>query len=275
MRVLLTGSDGFIANAVYEEAPYEWQIVPYDLNHALAQDACDLDELLIAMKDCSLVVNLAGEIRVPRSRSNPIPYWRNNVLAAVTVFYAAAKTGLPVVHVSSTMAPSADNHYAITKRASELAMLAEQEAGRGQIVTLRLPNIYGPMQPEDFVVPLFINQAMSGKPITLHNNGDQQKDFVHVNDIARAIIMAPHLPAGTTAEVASGELITIRELAQTIYDALGKVARFENVVDEKRLGEPAEIADLTEMNSIGWLPQLTLEDGIAQTVKEYRESVTV
>jgi UDP-glucose 4-epimerase len=256
MSILLTGSEGFIGSYI---SKLERDTDPFDLK--LGQDLCDPAVIAEALQNCEAVINVAGEVRVPRSHDQPEVYWRNNCLAAVTLFRAARRSGTKVIHASTSVAPYGGSHYALSKRAAEVAAQEEIRLG-ADIVVLRLANIYGPKQPDDFVIPLFLKKALQNEALTLHNGGRQLKDYVHVEDVARAFLVALDLASGSIADVGSGVKTSVKTLAAHVLDVTGSRSEIINMDDRARLSDPDPAVDITLMRSVGWEPKISLREGL-------------
>lgn len=143
----------------------------------------------------------------------------------------------------------------------------------GRIV--RIFNTYGPRSdPEDGrIVPNFITQALRGEPITVYGAGTQTRSFCYVSDLVRGLL-AVMLAEGVTGEVFNlgnpGER-SAREFAEIIKRIANSPSEIVHVT-----GRPEEIArrepDITKAGqALGWRPEVSLEDGLAQTIEWFRE----
>ncbi len=137
-----------------------------------------------------------------------------------------------------------------------------------RFVWLRLLAAYGPADDTKHLIPFLINKLLGGETPVLSSNGEQEWDYLYVEDAAEAIYRA-----GTTASVqgdfnlASGELCTVRALAE----------RIRNMIDPKqalRFGEgtvPSLGADTAPLrNALNWSPQTNLDTGLKKTIEWHR-----
>lgn len=132
--------------------------------------------------------------------------------------------------------------YAATKVAQEHYCAAWAEATRGSVVALRYHNVYGPRMPRDTpyagVAAIFRSALERGEAPTVFEDGGQQRDFVHVRDVARANVLALESnPAAPFAayNVASGQPHTIAEMATALAEARG--GPVPSVTGKYRLGD--------------------------------------
>jgi GDP-L-fucose synthase len=177
---------------------------------------------------------------------------------------------------------STNSAYAIAKIAGiELVNSYRKEYGANWI-SLMPTNIYGPGDNFDLatshVLPALIRrfiEAMSteAKKITLWGTGDPKREFLHVDDLARAIVLTTeqydskiHLNVGT------GEDISIRELARLIARIVGYNGDIEWDIS-KPDGTPRKVLDVSRIQALGWKPKITLEEGIATTIDWYKNAI--
>lgn len=231
-RALVTGARGFIAShLILKLAARRYTVSLLDLKDEQDILSPAFDEALESEPD--VIFNLAGEIRVPPSQEDPLRYWRNNTLAAIHVFREARRRGIRVIHASTAAAVYGESHYALSKRAAEEAAAMERQLG-ADIVILRIFNVYGPRQPDDFVVPRFLSLAMDGKPITLHNKGVQERDYIYVEDVAQSLLDA----VGTNKnliEVGTGVTTSVKTVANLAFEIAGREPTFEFVENARPL----------------------------------------
>ena len=134
---------------------------------------------------------------------------------------------------------------------------------------LRLFSVYGPGQPGGEGAPVvgrFVEQALRREPLTIHGDGAQTRDLVHVADVAAAFasaLAAPGIP-GRVINVGSGEGVTVRHLAATLADLAGGVLPAPRYLPP-RSGEPRDLrASLAAATSVlGYRPHTKLRDGLA------------
>lgn len=137
-------------------------------------------------------------------------------------------------------------------------------------VVLRYFNVYGPGQPpNDYsgVISIFLEQALNDEPITVHGDGEQTRDFVYIDDIIQANLLAATTEhTGAAYNIGVGESVTIRELARTIVDVTDSDS--EIVYTDDREGDIRHSeADITAAETqLGYNPEVSLREGIKRTL---------
>lgn len=169
------------------------------------------------------------------------------------------------------------NAYAASKVGQEhLAAVWARESG-GAAALLRFHNVYGPGLPRDTpyagVAALFVSALLGGRAPTVFEDGGQRRDFVHVRDVAGAVLAAADAgaedPAGHVRayNVGSGRVTTIGEMAALLARATGGPAPI--VTGQYRLGDVRHITASNErlVRELGWRPAVSLEDGLAELAR--------
>jgi len=248
----------------------------------------DRDAVARAIEGCTLVHHLAAQVSVPESVAHPLECLEINVQGLLTVLDAARGAGVGRVVFSSSaavygddprspktedMAPSPKSPYGITKLDGEyyLRMYAELHGLQG--VSLRYFNVFGPRQDPKSVyaaaVPIFIERARQGLPLTVYGDGAQTRDFVYVEDVAAANILAathPEAGKGEVFNVAQGGITTIAELAQTIVSLTKSTSPV--VFAPERPGDIRHSrADIGRIRThLGFDPKTSLEEGLRRSL---------
>lgn len=237
-KVLITGSSGYIGTNLKELFKKEGiEYVEVDRQIGLnAEDYNDFSEV-------DGVVHLAARSGIPSCEMNPQDAAISNLSATYNVFCHAFMLELPVVFASSQAAKSPNEGiYGFTKYA------AEQEAFRlnrqgGKIRVYRFANVYGGLNYEkkNTVVSMFMRAKLSNKPIIVNGDGFQTRDFIHVDDICRAIYLGliTDVPVDEPIDVGSGEEKSILDLARMfnhryVFDRGGRAGVSSSVADVRR-----------------------------------------
>jgi len=139
-------------------------------------------------------------------------------------------------------------------------------------------NLYGPNDNFDLetshVFPALIRKfseaAKNGTPVQLWGTGSPKREFLHVDDLAKAVVvLLEKYDKDEHINVGSGEDVTIKELAETIAAAAGFTGDVQ-WDSSKPDGTPRKVMDVSKIKSLGWAPQISLVDGIQQTVEYYQ-----
>ena len=163
-----------------------------------------------------------------------------------------------------------DSVYAVTKRDQEELCLSYGRHSPVPAVALRYFNGYGTRQslsnPYTGVCAIFCSRLKNGQPPLIFEDGLQMRDFVHVSDIVQANVLAMHNPDmdNRAFNVGSGRPVTVLELARTIARVLGRDVE-PTVTGQFRAGDIRHcFGDCSAIESMGYRPGVSLEEGIAQ-----------
>lgn len=184
--------------------------------------------------------------------------------------YAASSTvygNNPVPHCE-TMPPDCMTPYALSKYAGELTALLHSSLYELPVVALRYFQVYGPRQPASgpysVVAGIFLEQLRNGEPLTIHGDGTQSRDFVHVDDVVEANIRAFESKArGVALNVGTGVSFTIKDLADLISD------NQRSHLPRRKADLEATCADTGALvRHLGWKPEIEFGTAIKALVKE-------
>jgi len=166
--------------------------------------------------------------------------------------------------------------YAMAKRYNELYLAALHEEKGLDCVALRYFNVYGPRQDTRMVTPLFIEQALAGKPLTVFGTGEQTRDFTHVDDTVKATILAGEKVKGFQIfNVANEKEETIHNLAKKIKAETGSSSEIKLIDAPKKrydyeVGRRYGNSDKL-LNYVGYKPDTQLDDGLKRLIALKKE----
>jgi len=297
MQALITGGAGFIgSNIAAQLVSMGWGVrvlddlssgyrcnlegLPVDFRHGDVRDATTVAE---AVAGCDVVFHLAASVGNKRSIDDPIGDSEINVLGTLQVLEAARKAGVRKIVASSSAGiygelrtmPIHESHpldpltpYGASKLCMEKQCLAYAATHGIEAVALRYFNVYGPNQRFDAygnVIPIFVFNALQGRPITIFGDGLQTRDFVNVADVVQANVKAA-LAQGVSGafNVASATQTRILDLAGWIRDGLG--IPVEIVFGPHRAGDVEHsLADVgAAANAFGYEPAKGIVDGLPE-----------
>jgi nucleoside-diphosphate-sugar epimerase len=261
-KIMVTGSSGFIGSSLCEALHSSgYEVIYYDLTDG--RDIFNDWLLRFHMRECDSVVHLAGSTVVPLSNLVPHDYYRVNTEGSARVFRAATEMKKKVIFASTGEVYIKNSHYAASKIGAEAAAHAEIIQRGGDIVILRFMNPYGYGQPESYLIPKFIKLVKSENPLTIHGNGEQRKDYIWVEDLAKAIITSLDFPSGTIADVGTGVTHSINDIVSIIEKLHGKPVEKIYIPSENREGELPEMkADTKLLKEYNWKPEVSFDEGI-------------
>ncbi|MGB9692371.1 MAG: SDR family oxidoreductase [Candidatus Sumerlaeaceae bacterium] len=296
MKVLVTGGAGFIGSHI----AHAWlkrgaQVRILDnFRTGKRENLAGLDVELIqgsvtdsamveqAVADVDVVHHLAALVSVPESVEHPIEAEQINTIGTIVLLSAAAQAGVKAFVFSSTSAiygnvdrpqhsesdlPAPVSPYAISKLAGEYYVSLANGRNGMRTVALRYFNVFGPRQdptsPYAAAVSIFFARAIEGKPLTIFGDGEQTRDFIYVDDVVSANLLAAEKGEGVY-NVAAGRRITINELAKTIRQIAGSNSPIVHAAE--RPGDVRHSRGAIErLAALGWRPQISLHDGLQKT----------
>jgi nucleoside-diphosphate-sugar epimerase len=208
-------------------------------------------------------------------------YVHHNILATQCLLEAVARTGVPRLVAASSSSVYGDapdyptteasitrpvSPYGVTKLASEHLCLAYARPGVAavSVATLRYFTVYGPRQRPDMAFHRFLDAAYQDRPITVYGDGEQTRDFTHVDDAVRANLLAMSAPIRAEAiNVGGGRRVSLNEALDLVGQCTGRRLRIERAPsqagDARHTG-----ADGTRAEALlGYRPEVSLEDGLA------------
>jgi len=161
------------------------------------------------------------------------------------------------------------------KRMGELQADAyKEEYGWDRVAIVRPANVYGQYDNFDplnsMVVPSLIRRAVDGEdPLVVWGDGTPLRDFIHVKDVARGMLIAMDKGLGMSINLASGTGISIKELVDIIIKNLDKKPKV--VWDSsKPSGDKTRVMDITQARKIGFNPTISIQEGIKETIEWYK-----
>jgi UDP-glucose 4-epimerase len=304
---LVTGGAGFIGSHLVERLVAEgWSVrvlddfssgreehleriaSAIDLVRGDVRDARAVDA---AMRGAEVVFHQAAIPSVPLSVAEPVRTQAVNVEGTLRVLEAARRAGTRrVVYAAScavygdapelpkreTMAPHPQSPYALQKFTGEVYCRLYAELHGLETVALRYFNVYGPRQdPEgDYaaVIPKFITGCLAGDAPRIYGDGEQTRDFVMVDDVVRANLLAADAArvSGAVCNVASGRRTRLNELLDLVRAHTG--AEAETRYDPSRPGDVRDsVACLDRARDLlGYVPAVDLPDGLRRTIESFK-----
>jgi UDP-glucose 4-epimerase len=242
-------------------------------------DVRDEGAVSTAMEGVDVVFHLAAESSVSASVADPTHCHAVNETGTLNVLEAAREADARVVFASSAAiygtpetvpvaedAPTAPaSPYGIGKLAGDHYVRAYNDLYDLPTAALRFFNVYGPGQSGEYagVITAFVQQARDGGPLTVHGDGEQTRDFVHVSDVVQALQLAATTDAvGEAYNVATGSSVTIRELAETVRSIADD--EVDIVHTEPRDGDVERSrADVSKAQALlDYQPTVQLDDGL-------------
>jgi dTDP-glucose 4,6-dehydratase len=237
--------------------------------------------------DADLIVNFAAESHVDRSLDQPDAFIQTNLYGTFVLLEAARRHGSSrFLQVStdevygdvssgssseaSPLRPSSP--YSASKAGGDLLVHAYRTTYGLPTVISRATNTFGPYQYPEKVIPLFVTNALGGLPLPVYGDGQQTREWLHVDDHCEALeILLERGEPGEIYNVGSGDELSNLDLARQILELTGQpISLVEHVED--RLGHDRRYSvDSSQVRGLGWQPRRRWAEALAETVAWYRE----
>lgn len=302
MKVLITGGAGFIGSNLarhINEVDPTWRVrILDDLSTGFRENLegvdaefieaslLDAESLRAAVDGVDAIVHLGAIPSVPRSVAAPVPSHSANATGTLQVLEAARAAEVEQVVVASSSSVYGSNPslpkseydwtrpmspYGVSKLATEAYALAYNYSYGMRNLAFRFFNVYGPGQAAGHayaaVIPQFISAALEGRPLPVHGDGRQSRDFTYVGTVCAVLrsAIARRVTSNDPVNLAFGTNTTISELVERLERLLGPL---------EREAHPARTGDVRASQSDGVrvrelfpdVEPVALADGLTQTV---------
>lgn len=308
MRILITGGAGFIgsnlARYFAHHDPQGSVMVIDDLSTGRLENLeglnaefvegsiLDYPTLLSLTRGVDSVVHLAAIGSVPRSIASPRPTHEANTTGTLNVLDAAREAGVDHVVVASSSSVYGSNPalpksefdwtrpmspYGVSKHATEGYAIAYNFSYGMKTLAFRFFNVFGPGQPADHdyaaVIPKFVDAGLHGRPLVVHGDGLQSRDFTFVETVCSAIFQAvkDKKHSRDPINLAFGTNTSLIDLIAKIEAGLGITLAVEHV--EQRVGDvrASQSDGIRIRESFPGLEPVTLEEGLDRTIAWFRQ----
>ncbi len=235
------------------------------------------------MTDVTLVFHLAAMVSVPKSMVEPLETEFTNTVGTLNVLTAARAAGVrrlvfsstcavygdePTLPKTETMLPQPQSPYAISKLAAENYCLLFNQSYNLETVVLRYFNIFGPRQDPSSaysgVISIFVDRLAQGLRPTIFGDGEQTRDFVYVEDVVQANLLAAEVPeaAGAIFNIGTGRPVSVNQL----FEHLRHIFNY----NQEPNYAPAHAGDILHSYAaptkakrvLGWSAQVNFEAGL-------------
>jgi len=306
--VLVTGGAGFIGSHLVEElAGRGARVTVVDNlfsgrreNLAAVADQIELCELnlvtddlrpLLTGREFDVIFHLAGNANLAGSVHDPRHDFETNARASFNLLEAvrAAAPRTPVVHTSTagvygegSRQPIAEDDptvpvspYGISKLTAELYVSAYARLYGLRTANLRLFSVYGPRLRKQVIYDLMVKIRENPRELFIYGDGSQVRDFNHVANVVQALLVVAERARldGDVYNVASGESLTIRELAATLCERMGASPRFVYSGDVRPGEAQRWHADMMRLKTLGYEPKMGIVAGLTDTVRWFHQDL--
>jgi len=302
MKILVTGGAGFIGSSIVKLlCDKEHEIVVFDDLSTGYEEYIDKRAKFIkaglenkeaieqALKGQEAVIHLAAESIIEYSINDPEKTLKRNINYAINLLEGMRKNKVKFIVFSSSAAvygepkegiPVKENSekkpmqpYGASKLAMEAIFSGYYYSFGINSVGLRYFNVYGPRDdqlPVTRAVPRWFKAVMLGKPVQLNWQGKQRRDYIFVEDVARAHLAVLGKQGCSQYNIGSGKGNTMKEILEAVFRAAGK--KVEIIDAGERKGDPNFlVADASKIKKeIGWKAEVGLDEGMKKTYEFYK-----
>jgi UDP-glucose 4-epimerase len=295
MRVLVTGGAGFIGSSVVDLLISEGHDVcvlddlssgkKEHINESAAfYEMSILSDVgkIIKDEDIECVIHHGAQINVRKSVEDPVFDAKINILGSLNLLESSkdvkkfifASTG-GAIYGEPEYLPADESHpekplcpYGVSKLAFEKCLYIYGEIYGLEYVSLRYGNVYGPRQDphgEAGVVAIFANKMLKGEIPTINGDGNQTRDFVYVEDVARSNLLAMEkFPKERVINIGTGIETSVNEIFEAIQKSLSTDIKPVHVPVIKGEVEKISLDVKRAERELGWQPEVNLKDGIGK-----------
>lgn len=303
MKVLVTGGAGFIGSHVADAflAAGEDVVIVDNLSMGRRENVpqgarfVEMDITTDAFTSFLLdekfdhINHHAAHMELRVSVDKPVHDATVNILGSIRVLDGARRSGVKHLTLASSTAvlgefvhiPAAEDHpvqpiapYGVSKRAMELYAEYERLTHGMSITTLRYTNVYGPRQNphgESGVIAIFLEKFLAGQTPTIHGDGLQERDYIHVSDVALANLIAFEQRVQGTYHICANSAASVLDVVGNLRSALGTECPVHH--GPAKAGDPAKTRGSHDAFTArtGWRPIVPLEEGISTTVAWFQD----
>lgn len=300
-KILVTGGAGFIGSntvrllcdegydvTVFDNLSWGYRELVDQRARFINGDLLDKKAIQNALEGINKVFHFAATSIIKVSVAEPVACFHNNTQGIINLLEGMVKQKVKYIVNSSTAAvygepksipvnesdPKNPMHsYGASKLAVEYILSVYEKQSGINCTSLRYFNAYGPSDeqvPRSRAVPIWILATLNNTTIPLYWGGMQFRDYVYVEDIARAHLAVMNLKGNNVYNIGSGDGVLMKDLLERIFEIAGKRAV---VVDlGQRMGDPNRlVADITKISKeVGWKPKIRLDLGLERTYEYYK-----
>jgi len=298
-KVLVTGGAGFVGHHLVKRllelkcevvilddlSTGKLENIPNDTIF-IEGDIRDDKKLSLAASGCDTIFHFAARVELQKSIVDPADCFSVNITGTAKVVMEALKEPSrrllfasscavyplhPNMPLLEDMSISGNTPYALSKSYGEKIISFYGEIKGLNACSLRCFNIYGPKQrydsPYAAVIPIFVSRAIANKDLFLYGGGSQSRDFIHINDVIDAYILAANSKLHGPYNIGTGQSTTIRALAEKIISLTGRGQI--KAVPAKAGDASNSCADITKVREeLKFDPKINFENGINRLIKD-------
>ncbi len=296
--LLITGGAGFIGSHVairLSKKGYRVIVVdkldycscvdhirPYTIEF-IRGDICDADLMtyILDSKEVDVVMHFAAQTHVDNSFGNSLLFTHNNVYGTHVLLECVKNAPRKIkkfIHVSTdevygdaheqateeyVLEPS--NPYAATKAGAEFIARSYLKSFKVPVIITRGNNVYGPYQYPEKLIAKFIKQCLAGEEMTVHGQGMTRRNFLYVEDVARAFeLILEQGSIGEIYNIGGGEEKSVLDIAHAVSSCLHVEPRIR-FVEDRPFNDARYSISSEKLRKLGWSEEVSFEDGLKET----------
>jgi dTDP-glucose 4,6-dehydratase len=310
VKVLVTGGAGFIGSNFVRyalNAHADWQVTTLDkLTYAgrienldsvkddprhrfVRGDVADAAVAGPLVRESDVVVHFAAETHVDRSIRNAGEFITTDVFGTFVLLEAARENpalrrfvqistdevygSVPTGSSRETDELRPRNPYSASKAGADRLAYSYFATYNVPVVITRASNNYGPNQFPEKVIPLFITNLIDDIPVPLYGDGQNERDWLHVDDHCRGVdLLIDKGVPGEVYNIGGGNQVKNVDLTHRIFELVDKPRSLIKPVADRPGHDRRYSLDTSKLESLGWKPRERFEDGLAKTVQWYRDN---
>jgi dTDP-glucose 4,6-dehydratase len=310
VKVLVTGGAGFIGSNFVRYAigaHDDWHVTTLDkLTYAgrlenldslkdhprhrfVHGDIADRPVAAPLVAEADVVVNFAAETHVDRSIMHAGDFITTDVYGTFVLLEAARENAtlrrfvqistdevygsVPAGSSTETDELKPRNPYSASKTGADRLAYSYWATYQVPVIVTRASNNYGPNQFPEKVIPLFITNLIDDIPVPLYGDGQNERDWLHVDDHCRAVdLLIDKGESGEVYNIGGGNQVKNVDLTHRLLDLLGKPAALIKPVADRPGHDRRYSLSTAKLERLGWTPQEAFEEGLARTVQWYRDN---
>ena len=310
VEVLVTGGAGFIGSNFVRyalDAHQDWQVTTLDKltyagrienldsvrnnpRHRFVQgDVADAKVAAPLVQESDIVVHFAAETHVDRSILHAGDFITTDVFGTFVLLEAARETpnlrrfvqistdevygSVPEGSSKETDELRPRNPYSASKAGADRLAYSYWATYQVPVIVTRASNNYGPNQFPEKIIPLFITNLIDDIPVPLYGDGQNVRDWLHVDDHCRAVdLLIDQGAPGEVYNIGGGNHVKNVDLTHRILALVGKPDSLIKPVAVRPGHDRRYSLDTAKLQSLGWRPRESFEEGLAKTVTWYRDN---
>jgi len=310
VKVLVTGGAGFIGSNFVRHAiasHSDWEVTTLDKltyagrlenlesvkdnpRHRFVQgDVADAAVAAPLVRDADVVVHFAAETHVDRSIRHAGEFIMTDVYGTFVLLEAARENpklrrfvqistdevygSVPTGSSKETDELRPRNPYSASKAGADRLAYSYWATYDVPVVITRASNNYGANQFPEKIIPLFITNLIDDLPVPLYGDGQNERDWLHVDDHCRGVdLLIDKGVPGEVYNIGGGNQVKNVDLTHRILALVGKPVSLIKPVADRQGHDRRYSLDTGKLEGLGWKPRERFEDGLAKTVQWYREN---